>query len=846
MRPGPALLALLLVAAALGATAQAQVPSPPTLPPPPGPDVQVLSIAVAGPQPQWVNGTANNTSLRTTVVNRGDQPAHYTLSYEWVGADGAARPLNVDEAASQDVSSSPSDRTALDPSETRTHDPMPWTLQQGQEGAGWVRVTVLSGSHQRSGQAPVFIPVHRLGLTFDAGDLSLRPGETGFLRATLDNLGNVAENITFLLTDPERKDGAVDNTQLRKTLDPVTVRVAPQAQQRVTLFAQRAFDLDVGQPFAAQFTLRAAAPLLSTQAVSPIVRSNDTAGGFPPGFAFSLQAVSTAPRFVAPGTQAPVAFRLANLASASSPARLDDTYHVTAAASDGWVVAPAALWLGLRPGESNIFEATVRPPADAPPGARATLTVTAVSDHTEAVQSAEVPLRAGGPAVRILSLEMASGAPYLGEAGDLAIRLANAGDQPTPSSSQVQVTLPGLPATLSLVPPLGAGEEATVHATLGPFKQPGPTVAQATWSDPGGQIPSQADSLPLLVHEPRLAVLPPGAGLSGVPGERVAYLLAPSAFRVRNDGNAAERVLLEATTGVGAARVEGEAAVLLEPGEVRTVAVSHELPRPSGLLASATLRLAARVAGGHGPTWSAAVATSIVDRAPPRLELATPLPTLWTVGEPLVLAATVSDDGAVASVRANLTRDGTRLAPLQLSLVGARWEATVTFSQRGEHTFTLLARDAAGNLATLVRSVQAAPIPPPSLQVLDLAGNATLADARLRIVAADPLGVAAVTVRPVGGNATLTFHDPNGTLEANLTGLALPPGSHLLRVEAVNRAGARANATLPVTILAPPAPAPPPPAPARSTPGLSPLLAVLAVAAAGHTLTTARRAQRGR
>ncbi|HEX2066647.1 MAG TPA: NEW3 domain-containing protein, partial [Candidatus Thermoplasmatota archaeon] len=409
MSPRPVLLAFLVAATALGATVQAQAPTPPALP---LPDVWVESVA--GVPPQWVNGTATNTALLTTVVNRGEQPAHYTLSYEWVGADGSVLDLNEDPQASQDISSSPSDRRALGPGETRTHDPFPWRLQQGQQGSGWVRVTVQSG-HERVQLTPFFIPVHQLALAFGEGDLSLRPGETGFLRATLRNLGNMAANATVQILDAERREGPIDNTQLRKTLDPLAVRVAPQAEQRVTLFVERAFELDVARPFAAQFTLRAATPLLSVQAVSPVTRSNDTAGGFPPGFAFSLQAPSMAVRFVAPGAQTPVAFQLANLADASSAPRRDDTYRVTATASEGWTATPASLLLGLRPGETQPFEVTVRPPAGAPSGSRATLTVTAVSDHTLAAQPVEVPLQAGGPAVRMLGLKMASGAPYVGQ-----------------------------------------------------------------------------------------------------------------------------------------------------------------------------------------------------------------------------------------------------------------------------------------------------------------------------------------------------------------------------------------------------------------------------------------------
>jgi len=264
--------------------------------------------------------------------------------------------------------------------------------------------------------------------------------------------------------------------------------------------------------------------------------------------------------------------------------------------------------------------------------------------------------------------------------------------------------------------------------------------------------------------------------------------------------------------------------------------VSHLLPRPAGTLASANITLVAGIKGEGN--WSVTTATAIVDRAAPTL-LLRPTPPVWTLGEPLAIVAEASDGGAVVSVQANHTRDGTRLANLTFARNGDVWSSTVTFDARGNHTLAVRARDAAGNVATQVRHVFARPVPPPTLRILNVTENATLEQASLRLLVEDPLGIASLTVATTDGMHVVTVASPNGTLVVPLADLRLAPGNHSLDVLVVNNAGSRSNATLRLAILAPPAPPPEVAAiEGKEAPaGLASLVLALAIA----VLATARR-----
>ena len=833
--------ALLLVAAMLlvGPLSQAQTNLPR------GPQLE-LGVERTGAEPQWVDGSPSPaaTGVQVMVTNSGDRAASYTLAYEWVGADGTARPLNEDAQRSLDVSADSSHMAPLGPG-SRTHDPMPWRLQDGQAGPGHVRVTAQYDGRQAVEEITIDVAVHQLTFVFEGGDLALLPGETGFLRGTLRNEGNVAEPVSFSITDAERKDATHDNTQLRKTLDPATATVPPQGTQQVVLYLERAFDLAVG-PFSARFTVRATnsfgQPLL---AATPTVANNETQGGLPDGFSSAIQAAAPGVHFVPATGSARIPVRLANLA-APGVDRLDDTYRITAIASDGWG-SPASQRIALRAAENATFDLTVQPPAGAKPGARSTLAVTATSDHTLAATTVEVQIQVSGPAVRILNLQVAT--PYMGDPGQLQVRLANTGDQDLNRQTRLDAgfaPLQGAGAESALdVPALKAGQEVTLRPGLGTFTVPGDAVLQATWSDPAGLLPSVTQDLSTFVHSVGLRIVPPTQGLAGVPGEQVGYRAAPKLFRVVNEGNAAETVAVTASASAGSASIEGPTSFQLGKGESRSIPVLHLLPLPSGRDTSADLTLAARIQG-RLESWNASTVTTITDRSPPHLELVTPVPALWSLGEPLVLAARVSDDGAVASVEVNVTRDGSPGSAKPLAQVGEHWNALVTFDTAGNHTLRLQASDAAGNVANLTVRLRAAPVPPPLLQVEGPADNATAEALVLRVMAIDTLGIASVTVREVHGNGSLEFQDPTSPLEVDLAPLGLTPGTHHLSVEAVNSAGARVNQTVQVEVPAPPEGLPAPGG-ERDAAGMPPALTAFALAAAGQwAATRPLRAAKGR
>jgi len=338
-------------------------------------------------------------------------------------------------------------------------------------------------------------------------------------------------------------------------------------------------------------------------------------------------------------------------------------------------------------------------------------------------------------------------------------------------------------------------------------------------------------SLPVFVHDAQLEVIGPqsAAPLAGVAGETVGYLVPPALFRVHNAGNAVETVFLHLT-------LEGNATLVLQAGETRSVPFTHTLPRPAGALAFANATLEARV-DGVPLGWSGLARTAIRDIEPPSLD-AQALAPLWAIGEGLRLAATVRDDGAVASVTAAVVGPaGNRTVPLSQS--GATWSVLLPMDVAGPYTIQFTAADVAGNVRSSPRfGVVVAAVVKPVLSVeggrLDLATT----DGTLVVHVADVLPVPSLSVLPLDAKDAhwrpLHFPLSAGTTQVPLATLQdLGPGVHALLLQATNGAGAHAELRLNLTV------APPPPSPqggptAKPAPGFAPLGALILLGAAAR------------
>lgn len=796
-----------------------------------------LTLAIDGPAPQWVDGDPTNTQLLVTVTNQGRGATPYVLTYDWVAPGGSTTPLNGNAQSSTDASSRDTAGATLPlaPQESRTHT-MPWSLQRLQSGAGRLRVTATYGNLKDSVENVVFIPSHRMTFTVPGHAQGILPGEVRFFRAHLSNLGNVAETVRLGLADSERVSDGIDNRQLGKTLDPAQATLASGAAMDATLYLERSPELARG-PFRAQLTLWMQTPYArNLTATTPALLSNDTAAGYPPGYAFSLDGLPADVVSVPAGGLALSAV-LRNLAP-SANGTFDDTYRLSTSIDAGWTAVADKARFALAEGEAAASNLIVRSPAGAVAGMTADLNVSAASDHGLPPRWLHVPLRVQGSAIRVADMAMPE--PYLGDEADVRVRLVDFGDHATQAGTSLQVTATdaaGQAHTVpALVPALSPGASATLTVHLPAFTAGGPAVLEAVWADPAGQAPSDRATLATVVHDPHLRVLAP-TPLEGVAGERVTYWTAPHLFQVRNDGAQPETVVLAASADLGQVLMEGPSTFVLPAGETRSLAVSHVLPLPAGRLTGASMGLSAHVLG-RAAVWSASVRTLLVDHDAPVLRLQGTLPSRWTLGEVLPIHVTASDSGQVVGVDL-LAKGPSGNVTVPFSLPGREgdWLGGMDFNRTGNYTLRVRARDAAGNVANLtLGTVAAAPVPPPKVAFVGL--NATLlADAIVHVAASDLLGIQKVLVWADGHEKVLELAG-NGSMQARLSDLDLQAGNYTLHVEAVNLAGARSNATAAVRVLPPPVvpQAERPVTPVKKTPGaeVATVLAVVGTAWLGR------------
>ncbi|MHB1262012.1 MAG: COG1470 family protein [Thermoplasmatota archaeon] len=832
-----AVLALALLATGLGLPLHADEAAAQGV----GPDLAATGLVITGPVPGWTNGVGNSTTLEATVTNRGSAPAMYEISYLWVDAQGAETPLNGAEESSFDVSRQP-----LASGASRVHQ-APWRLQAGQEGNGSVRMRIAVS--QLDGQGPsdpdpsndarslaVFVPTR--GLTFSVVDRPAvaEPGVPGFFRLLLRNVGNAPLPVSLRVAQ------APADARLQPTFDPPTLVLAPRSQANATLYIAFVAGGDFS-PFNATFLVEADPGFLPRPAVRTPWVTNGSADASLDGYSFTLGHPSTGNLVVLPNEWTNATVLVTN--TGSRP----DSYALEPSMAEGaWdlvTVPPTPSRVALYPGETFAATLRMRPPSSVAAGTVVDVHVTATARVLPQPVVLAVPAIVPGAQLALVSLGLQDPVPYSGDAPTALITLLNRGEESSRAGAvlRVSATLAGSPPSHTdvFLPGLAPGEQVVQSVGLSQLPRGGALTLQATLHTVEGATPTPV-SASALVHDALLGVVAPTA-LSGSPGETVSYRAQPAAFRLVNVGAMVETLTLNVTSDGGRAALDVPT-ITLAPGQARTIGVRQTLPAAAnGTLVNLTLT--ASLESRADRSWSARVATLVIDREAPRLAFPAGTPSEWALGTPLTLVLSADDAGGNATPTltvADPSGSAPRAVPLQ-DAGNATWRAILTFATAGNHTFAATATDASGNTANLTRIVRAAEVEPPLL-LLESALPETLAPKGIvRILVEDERAVERLIleIRQEGAGAPIRREVPvaGGVAQFDLTGASEGPAELVL--EATNAAGATSTLTLQVVV----APAPEPAGAAGATGRDAGSAHALAAGALALALSIALRRRRG-
>ncbi len=763
--------------------------------------LQILGLEVAG-EPQWIHGDpVGGPEVRFTVHNAGSTPiAGYTIEYHWVQG-GQKTWLRGTHAASVDAGG------PLEALASRPHQ-QPWTLQIGQEGWGAVLVLITPDTQsvaQPNVEATVtrFVPVHDLDLVLPGDDQTIRPLETRFARAHVTNHGNVPETIDLNHTahvEPARRLG-----DLEDYLQYSTLVVPPGATRVSTLFVDYHFNGESGA-FTANHTLTVQTGYGRTlEATTPDLSGG--VGNLPDPSPFRLEGVGDLPTVPEGGT-ATADYRITNTGNAA------DTYRLTAVPATGWQAEPflpgatppsgGGIRAALDPGQFLQFSVEIQAPADAAPGTPADVVLRVVSDRRLAQPVDEAwRFRVQGPAVRVEPAGDWDDALYTGDAARVAVHVHNDGDASSPVGTLRLRVLPAPGAEPVLVATAGApvvlpGQSATVALDAGTYSEPGPAHFLIDWI--GAGVHAQSLDRERFLRDAAVGLTLP-APLAGAPGELVGYRAGNHVLVVRNDGNAEETFRAHVTSGD--VLLAADPVFTLAPGQQRSLSFDHRVPRPAGLQPHVDAAITVALADRPDRNWTARVSTQVLDVNPPLLQTVD-VPSLWTLGEPLVLTVSAADDSAVQSVRVHQTDpSGTVMVHEMARSTAENWTRSLALAA-GNHSLSFSARDAHGNEANVsATAVEVRPVPPPSVQVVGARdGSQVRPDVLLEVLVEDELPIQSVTVQVRNGTSVLWQRnlDPGERpIRFDLAGT--PAGAVTVMVEATNAAGSRSNQTLALTVV---------------------------------------------
>ncbi|MFA5944072.1 MAG: hypothetical protein WC876_06360 [Candidatus Thermoplasmatota archaeon] len=426
-------LALLLLAAMLAAS------SLPTLGQTGGPDLAAEGLHVSGPPPAWLGGAPTPTRLEVTIVNSGPA-ASFTLAYYWNSTD-SSHYLNGDALSSTDGGT-------LGPGASGTYG-VDWTPLPTQKGTGTILVVVSPEGDTKPANnraaLPLTVPVHRLDVAAPAGDLSIRLGETRFLRLRATNLGSVREDLELSVV-------ATAASPLQGTVEPARLDLAPGAHADVVLYVERPATGGPSPDTSFRIMFRnASVPSWSPMATTTAFTATDAALGAGQ-LATALQAPES-PSPKPPGIAFDLPFALANTGQTS------DSLRLSAMGPHGWGMQASPMRIALDPGKTTVVRVTGSIPLGEAPGSLHEVTLTATSERGPAgTASAAVAVRVAGAIVPPPTVELPA-TSYQGDLVTVTVEVRNDGTHPTgPGNITLAAarTVPGLPASKP-IPALGPG-----------------------------------------------------------------------------------------------------------------------------------------------------------------------------------------------------------------------------------------------------------------------------------------------------------------------------------------------------------------------------------------------------
>ncbi|MCA1813291.1 MAG: hypothetical protein LC624_04990, partial [Halobacteriales archaeon] len=578
---------------------------------------------------------------------------------------------------------------------------------------------------------------------------------------------------------------------------PGTARLEPGAGLPVLALVRAPADASSAAPqAAAELKARNASTALGNATLAlPLTSATSSP---PPAYGFALDPTATDP-LVASGGQADATLHLRNTGGT------EDAVRVTVAGlAPGWTVSLPAPFAVVPAGLGASGDVVVRAAANSsvPPGSSVNATITAASVNRDLQQVLGVTFRASAPDLALGSVAFDKPALYAGDVASLRVEVRNLGDVPLAKPARVSLVAAqgasSFPVAEQLVNGVGPGDVRVVTLawdTTG-FQGPYDVTVQLDASSDVAELheDNNAQLLPVVVRTAGLAVDAPGLRTAR-PGQSLDYP-AEGTFRVRNLGNAVERVRLDIGTAQG--WLQERRTLTLGPGQEQAVPFTLAVPGRPGAVSEA-LTGTATVENHTATSVVNATRVVILDSEPPVL-VRLDAPDFVELGQPALFHATLTDAVGIRSASLVLRQpDGTLQRVAFDGGADDRFNAIVVLAQPGTVSYWLSAVDSAPSNNTLNTEAQPAALlvgvrTAPVLELLSPHDGASIrpgTQVQLRIT--DIHGIGSVTVHDGARTSDLAEPWTIGT-----TGWS--EGPHALNVTARNRFGNAASLAFTVVI----------------------------------------------
>lgn len=629
------------------------------------------------------------------------------------------------------------------------------------------------------------------------GDLpaSTVPGESITYRLVLENGGNGPDNVTLDLQS--------SHPGWSPRLGNATVQIPPFGSAAVTLTVTPPPNTAAGTRASFYVNATSEGPRgIGEQRVKvgPVISNLTVLQG--PNLALATPRNSS---FIDPGQTVAYDVLVTNVGNVASNFTLDLDPE-----DPDWIVTAEPTYLVLSPTQQGKMTVSVRAPQAATVG-ETTRVYATVSADAEAGREKQVTLegRISGPDLFVDSVLVNASAPYSGDAVEVSVAYGNRGNK-----------APGRPVKLSLYFVQGGLERVIDEVTLAPEELRGGlrTGTRFDWDTTGvdgaGVLLARIDvdrevleieetpasneaTRAITLRTFALAVEAP-EGLSGRPGQEVAYTEEPHVFLVRYDGNQPTEpvhIRIESEHGWG----ESELSIALPRGSVIPILATLRIPDLPGA-ATDTLRLTLTPTLRPGATLTATTTTTVIDEEKPRVLGVTATPAEAEVGSNVTIVALVQDATGVSSVRAFVTSPGNETTAIAMRHEGGeRWTLQQPFTAPGRHRVAVEATDASENANhNATRDVVATfTMTPGSAPVIKLAADQSSvirSGSLVRFNVTDPLGIARATYSVKG----ISYDLPKPRFEMDTS--SFQPGSVEVAVTAENLYGVSSTARFTFTV----------------------------------------------